>query len=305
MGALPGDAANSTTVLGSLGTRLESINNHIQALQQDKSMQEALLATQTQSTPTVVAAKAEEADELLLEKAQANLADLQTHYTEEYPEVKAAHRQVADLQAKMARAAKEPSAPAAPAAPHPDSIAVVRLKTQIKSDDAQVALAAKEQADINAQMRSYQGRIASSPAVEQTYTELTRNYNTENGIYNGLLAQMNKSQMAGEMENRQQGENFTVLDSASLPIDPTYPKQSVFAMGGLGGGLALGVLIVALLEYRDTALRNERDVWAFTQLPTLAVIAWSGDNVAENQGAGTGRLKRLFSRKDSKELLAG
>jgi len=35
------------------------------------------------------------------------------------------------------------------------------------------------------------------------------------------------------------------------------------------------LLIVALLEYRDTALRSERDVWAFTQLPTLAVIAWS------------------------------
>ena len=93
-----------------------------------------------------------------------------------------------------------------------------------------------------------------------------------------------------------------MLDQQSLPIEPIYPKQSIFAMGGIGSGLAFGVLIVALLEYRDTALRTERDIWAFTQLPTLAVIAWSGDT-ASNQGPYPGRL-RLFGRKDPKELLA-
>jgi capsular polysaccharide biosynthesis protein len=108
--------------------------------------------------------------------------------------------------------------------------------------------------------------------------------------------------MSTELGNRSEGEMFNVLDAASLPIDPIYPKQSVFAMGGLGLGLMLGLLFVALLEYKDTALRTERDVWAFTQLPTLAVIAWSGD-AADTQK--TGRPKRLFSRKDSKEALAG
>ncbi len=52
--------------------------------------------------------EAEQTDELLLDKAQASLAELQTRYTEDYPEVKAAERQVADLQAKMARAARAP-----------------------------------------------------------------------------------------------------------------------------------------------------------------------------------------------------
>jgi hypothetical protein len=35
----------------------------------------------------------------------------------------------------------------------------------------------------------------------------------------------------------------------------------------------LGLGVAALLEYRDTSLRNERDIWAFTKLPTLAVIS--------------------------------
>jgi hypothetical protein len=39
----------------------------------------------------------------------------------------------------------------------------------------------------------------------------------------------------------------------------------------------LGMMLVAWREYRDTALRSERDVWAFTKLPTLAVISFTGD----------------------------
>ena len=39
----------------------------------------------------------------------------------------------------------------------------------------------------------------------------------------------------------------------------------------------LGLAIVALLEYLDTALRSDRDIWAFTKLPTLGVIGFSGE----------------------------
>jgi hypothetical protein len=63
------------------------------------------------------------------------------------------------------------------------------------------------------------------------------------------------------------------------------------------------LLIVALLEYRDTALRTERDVWAFTQLPTLAVIAWSA-RMQEAKPGILARLKRPFSRKTPKKLVA-
>ena len=48
----------------------------------------------------------------------------------------------------------------------------------------------------------------------------------------------------------------------------------------LGLAMAIGLMLVAWLEYRDTALRSERDIWAFTRLPTLAVIALTGEGEA-------------------------
>jgi hypothetical protein len=32
--------------------------------------------------------------------------------------------------------------------------------------------------------------------------------------------------------------------------------------------------IAAALEYRDSSLRSERDIWTFTKLPTLATISF-------------------------------
>jgi capsular polysaccharide biosynthesis protein len=84
---------------------------------------------------------------------------------------------------------------------------------------------------------------------------------------------MNESTMATALEQRQQGEQFHVMDAANLPEEPIFPNRKIFAGCGLFGGLVLGLLIAGWLEYRDTSVRNERDIWAFTKLSTLAMIS--------------------------------
>jgi capsular polysaccharide biosynthesis protein len=114
---------------------------------------------------------------------------------------------------------------------------------------------------------------------------------------------MDQAQATAQLENHQEGETFTVLDPANLPTEATFPKVPAFAAGGLFGGLALGLLIVAFIEYKDIALRTERDVWELTHLPTLAVIAYSAEVAAAKQDSGS-RVKRIFGRKPPKEALA-
>jgi capsular polysaccharide biosynthesis protein len=103
---------------------------------------------------------------------------------------------------------------------------------------------------------------------------------------------MNNSQMATDLEKRQQGEQFTVMDAANLPDAPFSPKRNLFLGSGAGFGLVLGLAIAALLEYRDTSLRSDRDVWAFTKLPTLGVIGYSA--TAVRQARERGGRKRWF-----------
>jgi hypothetical protein len=56
----------------------------------------------------------------------------------------------------------------------------------------------------------------------------------------------------------------------------------------------LGLLLAGLLEYRDTSMRNERDVWAFTKLPTLAVISFINEL---SHPEDVRKQRSLFSRK--------
>jgi capsular polysaccharide biosynthesis protein len=104
--------------------------------------------------------------------------------------------------------------------------------------------------------------------------------------------------MATDLERRQQGEQFRVMDEPNLPESPFSPKRPVFVAGGLAAGLGLGLLIVGLLEYMDTALRTERDIWAFTKLPTLGVIAFNGDPEPT-------KTKRRWFGRGSPDLTAG
>ena len=77
-------------------------------------------------------------------------------------------------------------------------------------------------------------------------------------------------------------------------IERLFTGYLTFTGGGLASGLALGLLLTALLEYRDKSLRTESDVFAFTKLPTLAVVSFITDldftRIAGKRG-------KFFSRK--------
>lgn len=309
VGKLPSEEASNLNMLTSLNTQLEAATQALARMEQDKTYEEAMLSQQAQSTsPAASSAQsvAPEAQQVQLQALLAQEADLAAHYTADYPDVIAVRRKIAALRKQIAQT------PAAPAANTPastpnryDSPAVQQLRAQIRAADIGIQAKRKEQAQLQTSVRMYQNRIQSTPLVEEQYKELTRDYQSAQTFYNDLLTKMNHSTMATDLERRQEGEQFRVMDAPNLPDGPTFPKRGVFVIAGLLAGLGLGLLLVAILEYKDTALRTERDVWAFTGLPTLAVIAFSGEMEAENRKLGKlARLKQLARPKTPKETLA-
>jgi polysaccharide chain length determinant protein (PEP-CTERM system associated) len=306
-GMLPEDQSSNENIMSSLSSRLEATTQTINNLQGNKSIGETMLAQQTESTPTsVAAAKLPQAHEAELEQLETQEAALTAQYQPDYPDVKEVKRKIADLKAEMARDAAAPAIVAPSAAPvkHADSSGVIQLRAQLHGIDLELAQKQKEQDDIKRQIQGYEGKIQSSPLIEEQFKELTRDYQTDQASYDSLLKELNQADATTDLEHRQEGESFTLLDEANLPLEPIFPKVPVFIFGGLFGGIVVGLLIVALLEYKDTALRTEREIWDFTHLPTLAVIAWSGET-AEATSVKKGRLKRMFGRKPPNDLIAG
>jgi polysaccharide chain length determinant protein (PEP-CTERM system associated) len=282
MGKLPGAESSNINMLTTLNTQLDAATQALARMEQDRSYAESILsmqqAQQVQQTQTTEhGAVAPQAQQLELQQLQTQLADLKARYTDDYPDVVSTQRKVNELERKMAQAPVTQVAPTSSAPKPTDSLSVQQMRAQIRAMDLGIAQKKHDQAEVQAQLRTYQDRVASSPAVEEEYKSITRDNQTAQAFYDDLLNKLNQSKMATDLERRQQGEQFRVMDEPNLPESPSSPKRSAFVMGGLLLGLGLGLAIVALLEYLDTAIRSERDIWAFTKLPTLGVIGFTGE----------------------------
>jgi polysaccharide chain length determinant protein (PEP-CTERM system associated) len=280
MGKLPGAETANINMMTSLNTQLDAATQALARMEQDRSYAESMLSLQQQNQATQTSehgGMGPQGQQVQLQDLLTQEADLTARYTDDYPDVVSVRRKIKELRQEMAQA---PAAMATPSAATPkptDSLGVQQIRAQLRSMDQAIAQKKRDQGAIQAQLRMYQERVSSSPAVEEEYKSITRDNQTAQAFYDDLLNKMNQSKMATDLEKRQEGENFRVMDEPNLPEAPFSPKRPVFVGGGLALGLGLGLLIVAILEYMDTALRNERDVWAFTKLPTLAVIGFNGD----------------------------
>jgi polysaccharide chain length determinant protein (PEP-CTERM system associated) len=300
MGKLPGAEASNINMLTTLNTQLDAATQALARMEQDKSYAESILAMQIQNQGTQApehSGLAPQAQQVELQQLLAEEADLSARYTDDYPDVVTVRRKIKELRQKMAEAPAT-TAVASPSTPKPtDSMGVQQLRAQIRAMEQGIAQKKRDQAAVQAQLHTYQERVAASPEVEEEYKSITRDNQTAQAFYDDLLNKMNQSKMATDLERRQQGEQFRVMDEPNLPESPAFPKRPVFVGGGLAAGLLLGLLIVALLEYLDTAVRTERDIWAFTKLPTLGVIGFNGEPEPVSM------KRRLFGR--SPDITAG
>ena len=273
VGRLPGEEATNGNMLASLNTQLEASTQALARMQQDKAFSESMLsqqlANQTPIPTTTVGATSATTDEL--QSLLTRRAELLGHYTADYPDVVALDHRIEDARRQAARPVQTARS-SATLPSRADSPAVQQLRAQIQSANIGIEAKRKEQAQLQSSIGNYQSRVMSSPAVAQQYKQLTRDYQTAQQFYDDLLSKINASKMATDLEKRQQGEQFRLMDAANLPDSPVSPKRSVFFIGGLAGGLLVGIVVLAFLEFKDTSLRNERDILAFMALPTLTMI---------------------------------
>jgi polysaccharide chain length determinant protein (PEP-CTERM system associated) len=211
-----------------------------------------------------------------LAEAQKKLEEYKLRYTPNHPDVRALERTIRDLEERVkAEAALPPPPP--DTRPTPEQIAqekgVRDLRFQIDDIDRQLKASEEETQQLRRELSGYQARIEAAPIRESELVELTRDYNTLQEIYTGLLSKQEDSKLAANLERRQIGEQFRILDPASFPLRPSNQKDRLVAMFAASFiGLALGFLLVGLGELRDSSFKLEQDIQRTLDLPVLALV---------------------------------
>jgi len=208
--------------------------------------------------------------------AQENLRNMQTRLTPQHPDVVRMKRIISDLQAKVDAEALARPLSAGPAPRNPAEILKKNRQLEIKGEleklDKQIAVKTEGEQKIRAAMAAYQKRLEAAASRGSELTELTRDYVTLQSTYTGLLSKKEDSKVAANLERRQIGEQFKILDPARLPERPASPNRSQLHSFGVLGGIAFGLALAALMEYLDKRLKTESDVRAALNLMVLAAI---------------------------------
>jgi uncharacterized protein involved in exopolysaccharide biosynthesis len=300
IGALPDEQQTNLQVLGSLNTQLASVTEDLNRANQEKVYAESMLNQQLaawKASPGSTSDSQTQTLEQQLTKLRNYLVTLEARYTSDHPDVIKTKADIAQLQKQLDEQAahKDKPAEAKPAEAGVEPTSVQQLRAMIHENDVRIRQKTADQERIQQEINSYQGRLQISPVVEQQFKDITRDYQTALQFYNSLLAKTDESQMSTDLERRQEGEQFQVLDSANLPQGPSFPIWWQFALGGLGAGIVISLAIVLVQELRDKAIRDERDVELYLELETLALVP--------SLESSKGGKRRIFKRARKQEVL--
>jgi succinoglycan biosynthesis transport protein ExoP len=301
LGEMPEQQSADLQIMGQLQSQLQLEGDALSRAEQSKGLLQSMLA---QSAPVVDVddgqpkgpkgpdAKGGDTSSprapvnTQLRNDKARLAALLARYTPDHPDVRKLKQQVEREEAAEAalaaaapplavpvEKAPEPPAPVVrAAAPPPVNHVNPVIQSQITTLDAEIAKHKEETQRLSKQVSAYQAKLSAIPVREQEITQLVRDYEVSKAHYGQLLTQQLSAETATQLEIRQKGEKFEVLDPGQVAERPSRPNRALINGAGAVGGLILGILLAVGTEFLGISITSPEDLSAATGVPVLEVI---------------------------------
>ena len=224
-----------------------------------------------------------------LAEKKAQLAVLSMKYTDQYPEIRRLRGEIAQLEKQQAEAYGNGGSAGTVAVGQPGrSLAgrlvsgsapgsrerqeILRLRAQSTAIDSEIASLRKERVGIGKSIAEMEARVEKSPRREQEMVSLTRDYENLKASYDDLLKKKLDAEVSQNLEKRQKGEQFQIVDPAVLPQEPFTPNRPMVFGIAFASALLVGFGGAFGFELLNPTLRGRRDFQHFFQVPVLASI---------------------------------
>lgn len=284
MGSLPEQEAANLQMVGQLQTLLQANNDALARADQQRVYLQSLIDASKQNKPVTPTNELETE----LQRKRAELDAAEQAYTPSHPDVVRLHASVDALEKEVATAKREAAENKSPD----------EALSQLSATNEEIKRRSRTQRDLEQRIHTIQARVAALPSVESKFADLNRDYEISKAHYQSLLEKKNSSAMAAEMEARAKGEQFRILDPASLPEKPFKPDLAQFNLLGCSAGLFLGLLLVGIFEYRDPTIHHKRDAEFYLSMPVFAVmpVLHGGSSITPNRAASVMKPKSTTAK---------
>ncbi len=186
-------------------------------------------------------------------------------FTEKHPDIVNARAEIAELEAKIAdKASGDDDAEL--------STAQQTAKAEMQRAGLRAASARKELARLQANLGSIEERLTQTPRVKEQLGALEREWESLTVNYHDMSAKLAQAEVAADMERRQKGEKFRVLEEAVPDSNLASPNRPAIVVLGGVLGLALGLGLAVLLGAADRSFHEPRALQDRLGIPVLASV---------------------------------
>lgn len=243
MGSLPSQLESNMNMLSQLKDELGRVEDREEQIREQINLTQQQDQMQTQDLFADFAEPQGGKYEQEIEELQERLESMHTKYKEKHPDIQVLKRRISQLQEKQEEAAQEQDFEALPEEEPRGDFGQDMLQVQQEQMQQRLADLQEQKQELRQEIKKYEKRIEETSEVELQLKNLERDYQAVNDRYQNLLRKKLDAGMSEQMERRQQGEQFRVVDPAIEPDNPFKPdRRKVLAMAlfvglGLGGGL--------------------------------------------------------------------
>jgi polysaccharide chain length determinant protein (PEP-CTERM system associated) len=188
-------------------------------------------------------------------------------YTDKHPDVMAAAEEMNQLERQIEDQTAEDAA-----GEGTENFAQMNARAEAQRAELRARAAQQDIDRLTAQVDEIQERIATTPKVAEQLSGLEREYTHLFQSYQDYSAKGLEAGVAANMERRQKGEQFRILEAAFAPPEPSSPNRLVIVLVGILLGVGMGAGAALLLEGIDTSFHAPRQVQASLQLPVLGTV---------------------------------
>lgn len=269
---LPESQAWHTQALTSLQLEMRSEMDAVSSAQQQRLYLESMLA----ETPTVVNLDNSAGDtaelEEQLERLQQEMDQLRERYGPSYPDVlsKQADIDKVQQQIKEMTAAAKGAKPATGNRKHHNPV----IESQIAQLENEIKERGARETKLKSQIAYHESILERAPAAEQELSSATNDYNDTADRFKRLEDHKFSADISSDVETRQKGERFVILEPAQPPAHPSAPNRPLLDLIGLMGGLFLSLFIVVALEVIDSTVKTQRELVQRLNASILGEIPW-------------------------------
>ena len=273
MGELPEQLGSNLSILDRLQEQLVERQQSLgEARIRLAALQNQIASTREQQV-VVVNNGAVQENPTDLDQLKLRLESLRTRYTDRHPDIVRLVKQIEEQEEKAkTAAAKADAAPVQDATVSRPSAVPAAYRSQLIEINAEIQRLNDDIADLRTDIAKYKRRVENTPKREQELLSLRRDYQNIQQSYDSLLERKLEAEIAVNMERKQKGEQFRIIDPARRPEKPVSPNMKKLFLMVVAGSLALGGGIVFVLEYLDTSFKRPEDIESDLSIPVLCTI---------------------------------